>query len=134
MQGPNSRSRYLNSGLAEMGSEKWEIGASIVGDPVFASSPIVHETREHHRLILAQESLHELLITQFFAVQPLYAPDDSQTHLEINTRSRSRLDSDLQADCHGVIFGLLFGAAMEEELRNIAGAEGARAMQLGPFS
>lgn len=85
------RSRYLNSGFAEMGSKEWEVGASIAGDPVLASSPIVHETREHHRLILAQVPLHELLISQLFAVQPLYVPHDSKTHLGINAGSRSEL-------------------------------------------
>lgn len=72
-----------------MGSEEREIGAAVAGDPVLASSPFVHEAREHHRLVLAQVSLHELLICQFSAVQPLYLTHDSKTHLGITAGNRS---------------------------------------------
>ena len=63
-----------------MGSEELEIGFAFVSDPVCASSPMSHETCQHHRLVFLHVSLHKLIVTEFFPIHLLYLSLNSDTH------------------------------------------------------
>ena len=63
-----------------MGREEMEIGFSIIKDPIFTSFPIIHETCQHHWLILFHIPLHKLTVIQFFPIHLLYLTSNSDSH------------------------------------------------------
>ena len=63
-----------------MGREEMEIGFSIIKDPIFTSLPIIHETCQHHWLVLFHIPLHKLTVIQFFPIHLLYLTSNSDSH------------------------------------------------------
>ena len=57
-----------------------EIGFSIIKDPIFTSLPIIHETCQHHWLVLFHIPLHKLTVIQFFPIHLLYLTSNSDSH------------------------------------------------------
>ena len=66
-----------------MGREEVEIGLSLFCDPIFASSPIIHQTTQHHWLVLCQISLLKLTVIHLFPIHLLYLPSNFDTHFFI---------------------------------------------------
>ena len=64
-----------------------EIGLAIQGDPVSASSPIVHKSSENYRLVPLHIFLHKFTVNQFFPIYLLYLSLNLDTHVVLASSS-----------------------------------------------
>lgn len=78
--GTKEEKTHLDFRFPEMAREESKIGLAIWLYPILASLPSIHQPCHDHWLVFLHIVLDKIVVTQLLRVQPLYLPDNFDTH------------------------------------------------------